>query len=196
MNAKKILITLLAVVLLIGGTIGGTLAYLAAQTDEVVNTFTVGKIEIDLDETPLVGGKWVGKVVPGGEQEKKPVVTVKAGSESCYVYVCVTVENNIKVTVNGAQVDAVTTDLNTTDWEEVGTSGNKTVYRYKEIVNAASADVAKTVFNKVSYSSEITETNIGTLANLKITVDAYAHQSEHTTQSVADAAAKTHFGIS
>ena len=48
---KKTLALVLALTLLVAGVIGGTLAWLTDQTDEVKNTFTVGDINIDLTET-------------------------------------------------------------------------------------------------------------------------------------------------
>ena len=48
-KAKKVVALLLCAVLLVVGSVAGTLAYLA-DTDDVVNTFTVGKVDIKLDE--------------------------------------------------------------------------------------------------------------------------------------------------
>ena len=90
----------------------------------------------------------------------------------------------------------VTPNISDTDWEVVATNGNKALYRYKEAVDAASAAVECRVFTEVTYDGEkITEGNIAALAGNTITVDAFAHQSENTTQTVADDAAKAHFGF-
>ena len=45
-KAKKILALLLCAVLLIGASVAGTLAYLTFQTNEVKNTFSVGKVNL------------------------------------------------------------------------------------------------------------------------------------------------------
>ena len=45
-KAKKILALLLCAVLLIGASVAGTLAYLTFQTNEVTNTFTIGKVDL------------------------------------------------------------------------------------------------------------------------------------------------------
>lgn len=200
MNAKKVLVTLLAAVLLVGCTIGGTLAWLSASTDEVENTFTVGEIKITLTETFNTkssdslssNDKWVGKIVPGGKEAKDPTITVQAGSEKCYVYALV--ENNMKIDND----IVVVPNIDTAKWIVVATNGNKTLYRYATIVDASSDDVPCEVFTEVSYDGEkITETNIATLAQYTITVDAFAHQSDNISDiSVADAAATAHFGIS
>ena len=47
----KPLALILALVLTIGGVIGGTVAWLIATPDPVINTFTYGDINIELDET-------------------------------------------------------------------------------------------------------------------------------------------------
>lgn len=202
MNAKKsvsikVVALLMAAVLLIGGAVGGTLAWLAAEADAVTNTFTAGNITITLTETfntksegAADNDEWVGKIVPGGKEAKDPKITVQKGSEKCYVYALV--ENNMKI---GNDV-VVTPNISTTDWEEVATEGNKTLYRYKEAVDASSAAFECQVFTEVTYDgTKITEDNIDDLANNTIAVDAFAHQSENTTQTVADEAAKAHFGF-
>lgn len=50
-HAKKPLAALVALVLIIGAVVGGTLAYLAARTDAIVNTFTAAKVTTEIEET-------------------------------------------------------------------------------------------------------------------------------------------------
>ena len=80
-NLKPVAL-LLAIALLVGTAVGGTLAWLTDKTNEVKNVFTVGNIDIELNET-----KDDFKMIPGYTIEKDPKVTVKAGSEKCYVFV-------------------------------------------------------------------------------------------------------------
>ena len=49
-RAKKPLAALVALVLIIGAVVGGTLAYLAARTDAIVNTFNPAKVDIMVEE--------------------------------------------------------------------------------------------------------------------------------------------------
>ena len=49
-HAKKPLAALVALVLIIGAVVGGTLAYLAARTDAIVNTFNPAKVDITVEE--------------------------------------------------------------------------------------------------------------------------------------------------
>ena len=50
MNMKKILAMMLAVLLIVTATVAGTVAWLMDSTDPVANTFTVGKVDINLEE--------------------------------------------------------------------------------------------------------------------------------------------------
>ena len=77
--------------LLVGGTVGGTLAWITMKTTTVTNTFTAGDIEITLTESENLDLK----MVPGKELTKDPKVTVTAGNEACWVFVEVTKTGNI-----------------------------------------------------------------------------------------------------
>lgn len=78
----KTFVAMLALVLVIGCAVGGTVAWLTAQTEPVVNTFTYGDINIDLTET-----NETYKMVPGYDIHKDPTATVLDGSEECYLFV-------------------------------------------------------------------------------------------------------------
>ena len=150
--SKKTLALLLAVMLAVGCAVGGTVAWLLDTTDEVVNTFSVGNIDITLTETPNTDSTpdddkaendiWKAQIVPGYKYAKDPVVTVKANSEACWLFVEVS-EPNINVTVGeGDSAETYTTSdfmqytLNFNDWNKGdGTSIPANVY-YKEIANS------------------------------------------------------------
>jgi len=85
---SKSLVLILTCVLLIGGTIGGTLAWLTDTSEEVVNTFTESNIEITLAET-VPAGK-TAKMIPGWTISKDPTVKVLGGSEDCWLFVKIT----------------------------------------------------------------------------------------------------------
>lgn len=111
-KSKALLLTLCAV-LLIAASVLGTMAYLTSSA-EVKNTFTVGKVEIKLDEAkvtadgiPVEGADRVTansyKLMPGTTYTKDPTVTVLNGSEASYV--------RMKVTFNNAkEIIALCTD--------------------------------------------------------------------------------------
>ena len=84
----KIAALLAAIVLVIGCTAGGTVAWLVSKPKPIVNVFTVGNINAELTET-----KTAFKIVPGVDIDKDPVATVEANSENCYLFVQLTEEN-------------------------------------------------------------------------------------------------------
>ena len=195
---KKIVAFVLVFALALALGIGGTMAWLTAKTDAVVNTFTGGNITLALKE--YAGSEELDteaekqfKIVPGATNDKEPKLTVGKGSEKCYLYACVT--NSVKLT-DGTVV--ATTNLDEKIWVPVATTGDKTVYRYYEVVDASAEDKPFTVFSTVTYSGAITLDNASQVSGDQITVQGYAHQSEHVeldgTGSANEAACKQ-FGV-
>lgn len=91
---RKVLPVLALVLVVAVASVGGTIAWLTANTDPVVNTFTVGNINIALTETPNTdtnddgtADAWKAKLIPNSEYTKNPVVSVASGSEDCYLFV-------------------------------------------------------------------------------------------------------------
>ncbi len=140
-KSKALLLTLCAV-LLIAASVLGTMAYLTSSA-EVKNTFTIGKVEIKLDEAkvtadgiPVEGAARVTansyKLMPGTTYTKDPTVTVKAGSEESYV--------RMKVTFNNAtEIIALCTDPEFAD--EV--TGAENAFPLIRMVNFVEANAAK-----------------------------------------------------
>ncbi len=89
----RTLLAMLAVALLLGGAMGGTLAWLTSTPDGVTNTFTSSDINITLAETKG-GTNREFKMVPGNEIEKDPKITVEANSEECYLFVKIETSHN------------------------------------------------------------------------------------------------------
>ncbi|RZS94315.1 TasA family protein [Cuneatibacter caecimuris] len=84
MNMRKKTIALLTtLVLALGCIIGGTVAWLTARTNQIVNTFTTSNIDITLEETTGMNYK----MVPGHTIAKNPKAAVIVGSEECYLFV-------------------------------------------------------------------------------------------------------------
>ena len=76
----------------------GTLAYFTDRTDPVVNTFTVGKVDISLTEAEegewgLENGIPKTALMPGGKYSKTPVIKVEDGSQDAYVYALIKLSN-------------------------------------------------------------------------------------------------------
>lgn len=91
--AGRSLAVILAMILICGGVVGGTVAWLIANPDPVVNTFTYGDINIRLEETDtnLDGDNDPNtneyEMMPGQEIAKDPTVTVEVGSENSWLFV-------------------------------------------------------------------------------------------------------------
>ncbi len=169
---KKTLALVLALTLLVAGIVGGTLAWLTDQTDEVKNTFTVGDINIGLAETTTNY-----KMVPGNTIAKDPTVTVKANSEACWLFVQVTESENLDTFITYAIAEG---------WTALpGVDG---VY-YRE-VPASAADQTFSVLagNAVTVKSDVTRTMLETAKTdaPTLTFQAYAIQRDHF--ATADAA--------
>jgi len=135
-KSKALLLTLCAV-LLVAASVLGTMAYLTS-TDTVTNTFTVGKVEIKLDETDVTdpNGPRVKansyKLMPGTTYTKDPTVAVLKGSEESYV--------RMKVTFNNAkEIIALCTDPEYAD--EV--TGVENAFPLIRMVNFVKANAAK-----------------------------------------------------
>ena len=88
----KIAALIAAIVLVIGCTAGGTVAWLVSKPNAITNVFTVGNINAELTEEAKTKTETF-KIVPGVDITKDPVATVKAKSEDCYLFVQLTEEN-------------------------------------------------------------------------------------------------------
>lgn len=133
-NRKSITGLALAGVLCFG--VAGTLAWLQDETVTVQNTFTTSGIDIELDETGTNLNSSTSqkeksfKMIPGFTISKDPKVTVKANSETCYVFVEV-IESTSLDTYISYTVDSDWTKL------ELNDNSNKVYYR---TVNSSTTD--------------------------------------------------------
>ena len=174
--SSKAFVVMLALVLALGCAVGGTIAWLTKTTDPVVNTFTYGNIDITLTET--VPENRQAKIIPGKDIPKDPKVTVKANSETCYLFV--------KVVEDGTFVaNKVTYTIRADGWTKGdGTDIPADVY-YRE-VPAATTDTAFYMLTGntanpngvVTVSPDLNKDEIATATNPTLTFTAYAIQKE------------------
>ena len=177
--SSRTFIMLLAVTLLIGCAIGGTVAWLTAKTDPVVNTFTYGDINIKLTETT---GKDY-KIIPGVDIPKDPKVTVNANSEACWLFV--------KVEEEGTFVANKVTYSIADGWTK-GDGAKIPANVYYRAVDAVKNDTDFAVLkdNKIYVSEELSKSDIQSItAQPKLTFTAYAVQKDGIS-TAADAWAK------
>ena len=121
---KQVLLTAVCAVLLVATSILGTIAYLTSQAT-VTNTFTIGNVEIKLEETDVDEdgnvldedgnilekddeGNYIGTpnrteegneyhLIPGKTYLKDPKMTVLKGSEESYIRMILTIHNKTDV---------------------------------------------------------------------------------------------------
>lgn len=198
MKRSKPLVLALCAVLLVVGTILGTVAYLQ-DTAEVVNTFTVGNVHLKLDEAvvnekgePIGGRTETGNayhLIPGETYTKDPTVTVLKGSEESYVRVLVTINCYDELTTIFS--DPFLPQYFVEGWDSAvwvstevinrDASANTATYefRYFETVKPKKdADlVLDALFDTVTVPNTMTGEQLATIANLEITVEAHAIQA-------------------
>lgn len=197
-RSKALLLTLCAV-LLVAATIFGTMAYLTS-TDTVTNTFTVGKVNIKLDEAKAnPDGSLVAnadrvkansyKLLPGHTYSKDPMVTVLSGSESSYVKMTVTFSKANELDAifapDGANLTRIFSGYDAANWIAKGNTkdaaANTRTYEfwYKEAVAAPDGDVAlDALFDSITVPGTITGEQLETIKGMTITVNAYAIQAD------------------
>lgn len=199
MNNKKFIAAIAAGALALGCTIGGTVAWLTANSGTVTNTFTVGDINIKLDESGVdANGTKNFDFVPGDTLAKDPYVVVEAKSEACWVFVEVTETNN---TITGLTGDAINWAVRS-DWTPV----TGTNIWYKEVAATGTTDTdpmyiltgsETNVNGQVTVNPEITKGMVQTInaddTKPTLSFAAFAHQSDNTTIGVAIQAAKDYF---
>ena len=92
-SASKIILLLLTAALIFGVAVGGTIAWLTASSETVVNTFTYGSIDIALEETDTEmdsdddPNTNTYEMFPGRSISKDPRLIVRAGNEACWLFV-------------------------------------------------------------------------------------------------------------
>lgn len=202
MKKFKALLVVACALLLVAASVFGTMAYLTS-TDEVKNTFTVGKVKITLDEAKVdADGKPVTpaervkgnsyKLLPGHTYTKDPTVTVKAGSEASYVRQMVTVTFDKVLTDEqlATQLDGIFTGYDA-NWVrndkkvEIKTKDEAkyTVityeYRYKDEVAATTTDTKlPALFTEIKVPATWTNDDLAALGNIEINIVAHAIQAD------------------
>lgn len=190
-KSKKIMLTaiLLAVIAMV--SVPSTMSWLSYKSSPVVNTFAGGSISIKVDESKvdadghIITGEGAERVngnsykyVAGAVYDKDPTATVLKGSEECYVFLCV--ENQLS--------DKFTANYDTKSWLKVGESGDKAVYAYKATVDAENSDgdiVLEPIFRTITVSENLTSEDVKELGEKKLTVTAFAVQTDSLSSNAA-----------
>lgn len=167
---------MLALTMVVGCAVDGTVAWLVSESESSVSTFTLGDINIKLtgesESQPL-------KIIPGVGIKRSLKVTVEPNSEACWLFVKVEGTNwSHFPDANGTAKVSYSVDVQN-GW--IALNGHPGVY-YREV----SAEDAKTgveydVNGVVAVSKELTKADINSIASgtqPKLSFTAYAVQRD------------------
>ena len=175
-TARKAILLVLCVICLVVASVMGTLAYLT-DTEAVTNTFSVGKVGINLDELDVDGSQTTPTpntnpvrdkknhyhLIPGEEYVKDPIVHVDADSESCYLYVQIV--NDITAIEaaetekldDGSNYVPVATQITNNGWIPMG---NAYPGLYYKVWTKGTSLADQTVFTNFKISDNATNTQL------------------------------------
>lgn len=177
---KKVTAIALAVCILAVAVIGATMAYFT-DTDSKTNTFTFGKVDIDLTEDSTDangavkgymstdGGITYPGVLPGLVYSKIPTVTVKDDSLPAYVAITATVPTIYDW--DGLFNNKIDSAF---DWEKKTVGANTVYYFYAK--NPVQPGDSVTPFTEVKINPALTQDGVSKAFN--VIVNAYAIQTE------------------
>lgn len=169
---KKILVAVCLTAALMMSFVATTSALLFSAAGPVENTFTIGKIEISLAET--TGSSY--KLIPGNVIAKDPKITVREGSEPCWLFV--------KITESEGFDDYITYELEE-GWTHLG--GYDGVYYRSLGENESDTSFYVLKDNSITVRDDLTEEKMSAILNAPtLTFQAYAVQS-HSIDTALDA---------
>lgn len=186
---KKIVALCLCIALAVVAIGGATLAYFTDQTETVTNTFTVGKVDIDLweteDGTPngtvTRTGRTDIKVAPGTDIAKNPTVKVVANSEDCWLFVEMTVANWPTANVTYSVANG---------WSTLSSANGVTIL-YREVSKSAADQTFGILTNdKITVSNQLVSSNFvtdtaGNMLKPTMAFQAFAIQKDNLTTAQA-----------
>lgn len=168
---------MLALTMVVGCAVDGTVAWLVSKSETSVSTFTLGDINIKLtgesESQPL-------KIIPGVKIRRSLKVTVEPNSEACWLFVKVEGTNWPDfMEANGtARKVSYSVAGEGDDW--IALNDHPGVY-YREVSPTDEAGVAYDVNCVVTVSKELTKANINSIASgtqPQLSFTAYAVQRD------------------
>ena len=151
---------MLALTMVVGCAVDGTVAWLVSESKSSVSTFTLGDINIELAEE---SGSQPLKIIPGVEITRSLKVTVEPNSEACWLFVKVEGTNwSHFPDANGTAKVSYSVDVQN-GW--IALNGHPGVY-YREVsAEAAQRGDAYDVNCNVTVSKELTKADINSIAS-------------------------------
>lgn len=210
MKLKQILAIVLSMALVACISVAATVAYLTDVTDNVTNTFSIGDIEITLDEakvnTPDSENPGVApsdaprvtendyQLFPGSTYDKDPTVHVQPGSEASYIFV--KVQNFIAEIEDATAIhDQITSEQN--GWKVLSVEGDVTKNGYVAVYYKEQAKVDKNadpvnlvVFENFKIKDDVDSNTLAKYDTKTVVINAYAIQQANLTVEQAWAQVK------
>lgn len=167
---------MLALTMVVGCAVDGTVAWLVSESESSISTFTLGDINIKLtgesESQPL-------KIIPGVEIKRSLKVTVEPNSEACWLFVKVEGTNwSHFPDANGTAKVSYSVDVQN-GW--IALNGHPGVY-YREVsAENARTGVEYDVNGVVAVSKELTKAEVDSIASgtqPQLSFTAYAVQRD------------------
>lgn len=158
---------MLALTMVVGCAVDGTVAWLVSQSETRVSKFTLGDINIELAEEPGSESQSL-KIIPGAKITRTLKVEVMENSEACWLFVKVEGTNwpaKVSYSVAG--------------WESL--SGHPGVYYCEVSAGDAQTGVVYEVNCNVTVSEELTKAEVNSIASgtqPQLSFTAYAVQRD------------------
>ncbi len=165
MVKKRTLLIIVAILMMSVVWVGITQGLLLSRSRSIINTFVSGNIEIELTES--TGVQYT--LVPGCALEKDPRITVKEGSEECWLFFKVEYRDELDTFITYSMSDG---------WTAL--SGVENVY-WRRVNKCVAGDRVYSVLknNEVLVKDTVTEEKLAAINHdLGITFSAYAIQYE------------------
>ena len=200
---KKIIALALAVAMFAIAALGSTFAYLKSESGAVKNTFTVGQVNISIDEAKVdvygvkdgenrvaAGSGNAYKLIPGHTYVKDPTVTVAEESEISYVRMFVTISDIADVKEVFGDVGGYFLPQNfvngwdSTKWistKVISEENNVATYEfwYATTVDAREREVElPALFTEIFVPEGIANADLAKVAEMEINVYAHAIQAD------------------
>ena len=169
---------MLALTMVVGCAVDGTVAWLVSESKSSVSTFTLGDINIELTESE--SGNQPLKIIPGVEIKRSLKVTVKPNSEACWLFVKVEGTNwSHFPDANGTAKVSYSVAGGTNDWKALD---NYPGVYYREVsAEDAQTGVVYDVNGVVAVSKELTKAEVNSIASgtqPQLSFTAYAVQHD------------------
>lgn len=168
MKNKK-LKTLVGSLALVGAiAVGATLAYFT-DSQEAVNTITMGHVDIDLEEPNFPDDKEIDDVTPNQEITKDPTIIVKAGSEDMYLRAKIELTGFDGIKDANTHKEELLNHINIQPGWNLAADG---YYYFKYVVGKTNVDQSIVFFDKVTIPANWGNEVADLTFNINVTAEA------------------------